>query len=62
MITSGRRPKRPDGKVYRTMRRQAVSGRSLLEISRDGSSARPGRESLLRRTAKSLRFLLTIFR
>jgi hypothetical protein len=31
MITSGRRAKRPDGSVYRTMRRQNVAGRTLLE-------------------------------
>ena len=59
MITSNRRAKRPDGTVYRTMRRQSVSGRTLLEGSKDGG--RRKRRSLLQRAAGSLTFLLKLF-
>ena len=60
MITSGRRAKRPDGTVYRTMRRQGVAGRTLLEGTKDGP--RRGRGGLLQRAAGSLTFFLKWFR
>jgi hypothetical protein len=60
MITSGRRPKRPDGQVYRQMRRQGVSGRSLLEGSRRGGGG--GRGGMLRAAARSLKSLLKLLR
>jgi len=58
MITSGRRAKRPDGQVYRQMRRQGISGKSLLE----GGGGRGGRRAVLRAAARSLRVLLRLFR
>lgn len=60
MITSGRRAKRPDGAVYRQMRRQTVGRRTLLERVRAAGGG--GRRSLLQRAAGSLRFLATLFR
>jgi hypothetical protein len=58
MITSGRRAKRPDGTVYRTMRRQGVAGRTLLEGAKGGEPR--GRGGLLRRAAGPLTFFLKL--
>ncbi|HYO10866.1 MAG TPA: hypothetical protein VER17_18015 [Tepidisphaeraceae bacterium] len=64
MITSGRRPNRPDGQVYRQMRRQGIAGRSLLEWGRrgGGGGGRRRRGSILHGAAWPLRVLLKLFR
>ena len=64
MITRERRSKRPDGAIYRQIRRQRVAGKILLEAgagNRRGTSARRpfgGLGNVLQVAARSLRFLL----
>jgi hypothetical protein len=58
MITSGRRAKRPDGAVYRRMRRQSVAGRTLLETA--GHPRRGG--GILQAATRSLTVLLDLLR
>ena len=60
MITSGRRAKRPDGAVYRRLRRQPVSGRTMLETTR---TAGPwGGGGIWQALAQVLTFLAQRFR
>lgn len=59
MITSGRRPNRPDGAEYRRLRRQGMAGRTLLEVGNSPSRRRGG---VLRAMAQSLTFLAQVLR
>ena len=59
MITSGRRPKRPDGAEYRRMRREKVAGRTLLEV---GQADAGPRGSVLRGLARPFALLAQLIR
>ena len=64
MITRQRRSKRPDGAIYRQIRRQRVAGNILLEAgagNRRGKVAAAsfgGLGNVLQLAGRSLRFLL----
>ena len=64
MITSGRRAKRPDGAVYRRLRRQPVAGRTMLEISQAaaGGHSGGGDGGVLRGIVRSLTVLAQMLR
>ena len=67
MITSGRRAKRPDGAVYRRLRRQPVAGRTVLEATRASAGGAGGDGAVrgagvLQAIARSFTFLAHLLR
>jgi hypothetical protein len=55
MAIQGRRPKRPDGLVYRNMRRTRIADRTLLE-------GRPVRRSIVKVFLEALREFVQVIR
>jgi hypothetical protein len=66
MITRERRAKRPDGAIYRQIRRQRVAGKTLLEAGvgsrRRKNEGEVGLGNVLQLARRSLRFLLKFCR